>query len=159
MNSSLKQKENRGHIEQTGGCRAEGVGGGLKREVGISRRKLLHIGWIHSKAPLYGAGNNDKPMVNHNGRELLEHCAHIYVYEELTHWKRPWCWERSGARDEGGNRGWDGWMASPTPWTRVWASSGRWWRAEEPGVLHFPGSQRVGHDLATEQQRWQDVSK
>ena len=37
--------------------------------------------------------------------------------EELTHWKRPWCWERLKAGGEGDNRGWDGWMASPTQWT------------------------------------------
>ena len=34
--------------------------------------------------------------------------------EELIHWKRPWCWERLKAGGEGDNRGWDGWMASPT---------------------------------------------
>ena len=39
--------------------------------------------------------------------------------EELTHWKRPWCWERLRAGGEGGDRGWDGWMASPTQWTWV----------------------------------------
>ena len=43
--------------------------------------------------------------------------------EELTHWKRPWCWERLRAGGEGDNRGWDGWMASPTQWTWVWVSS------------------------------------
>ena len=48
--------------------------------------------------------------------------------EELTHWKRPWCWERLKARGEGGDRGWDGWMASLTQWTWVWAKSGRQWR-------------------------------
>ena len=46
--------------------------------------------------------------------------------KELTHWKRPWCQERLKAGGEGDNRGWDGWMASPTQWTRVWASSGSW---------------------------------
>ena len=46
-------------------------------------------------------------------------------YEELTHWKRPWCWERLRARKEGGGRGWDGWMISLTQWARVWANSGR----------------------------------
>ena len=45
--------------------------------------------------------------------------------EELTHWKRPWCWERFKAGGEGQDRGWDGWMAS-LQWT--WASSGSWWR-------------------------------
>ena len=48
-------------------------------------------------------------------------------YEELTHWKRPWCWERLKAGGEGGNRGWDGWMASPTQWTWVWVGSRSWW--------------------------------
>ena len=44
--------------------------------------------------------------------------------EELTHWKRPWCWGRLKVGGEGDDRGWDGWMASPTRQTRVWASSG-----------------------------------
>ena len=48
-------------------------------------------------------------------------------YEELTHWKRPWGWERLKAGGEEGNRGWDAWMASLTRWTWVWASSGSWW--------------------------------
>ena len=48
--------------------------------------------------------------------------------KELTHWKRPWHWERLKAGGEGDDRGWDGWMASLTRQTWVWASSGRWWR-------------------------------
>ena len=70
--------------------------------------------------------------------------------EELTHWKRLWCWEGLGARGEGDNRGWDGWMASLTRWTWVWVNSGRWWWTGRPGVLRFMGSQRVGHDWATD---------
>ena len=46
--------------------------------------------------------------------------------EELTHLKRPWCWERLKAGGEGHDRGKDGWMASPIQWTWVWASSGSW---------------------------------
>ena len=70
--------------------------------------------------------------------------------EELTHWKRLWCWEGLGAGGEGDNRGWDGWMASPTWWTRVWVNSGsRWWTGR-PSVLQFMGSQRIGHDWVTE---------
>ena len=57
--------------------------------------------------------------------------------EELTHWKRPWCWERLKAGGEGDKRGQDGWMASWTQWTWVWASSGRWWRTGNPGVLQY----------------------
>ena len=71
--------------------------------------------------------------------------------EELTHWKRAWCWERLRAGGKAGGRGWDGWIASSTQWTWVWANSGRWWRTGKPGVLQFMGSQRVRHDLATEQ--------
>ena len=70
--------------------------------------------------------------------------------EELTHWKRPWCWEGLGAGGEGVNRGWDSWMASPTQWTQVCVGSGSWWWTGRPGVLRFMGSQRVGHDWATE---------
>ena len=70
--------------------------------------------------------------------------------EELTPWKRPWCWERLKARGEGDVRGWDGWMASLTHWTWVWINSRCWWWTGRPGVLQFIGSQRVGHDWATE---------
>ena len=69
--------------------------------------------------------------------------------KELTHLKRPWCWERLKA-GEGGDRGWDGWMASPTQCTWVWVNSGVWWWTGRPGVLWFMGSQRVRHDCATE---------
>ena len=48
------------------------------------------------------------------------------------------------------DRGWDGWMASPTQWTWVWASSGSWWWTGKPGVLQSMGSQRVRHGWVTE---------
>ena len=70
--------------------------------------------------------------------------------EELTHWKRLWCWEGLGAGGERDNRGWDGWMASLTRWTWVWVNSGSWWWTGRPGLLRFTGSQRVGHDWANE---------
>ena len=70
--------------------------------------------------------------------------------EELTHWKRPWCWERLKAGGEGDNRGWDGWMASLTWWAWVWAISGSWQWTGKPGMLQSMGLQRVGHDWATE---------
>ena len=68
----------------------------------------------------------------------------------MIHWKRPRCWERLRAR-EGGNRGWDDWMASLTQWTWVWAKSGRWWKIGKPGMVQFMASQRIRHDLVTEQ--------
>ena len=55
-----------------------------------------------------------------------------------------------GGRGEGDDRGWVGWMASLTQWTWVWVNSGSWWWTGRPGVLWFMGSQRVGHDWATE---------
>ena len=69
---------------------------------------------------------------------------------ELTHWKRPWCWEGLGVGVEGDDRGWDGWMASLTQYTWVWVNSESWWWTGRPGVLWFMGLQRVGHDWATE---------
>ena len=80
-------------------------------------------------------------------------CSQILVLPPsccMTHWKRLWCSEGLGAGGKGDDRGWDGWMASPTRWTWVWVNSGRWWWTERPGVLRFMGSQRVGHDWATE---------
>ena len=67
-------------------------------------------------------------------------------YEEPTHWKRPWCWERFQAGGEGNDRGWADWMASPTQWT------GR------HGVLQSMRSQRVPHDWEIEQQQ-QKISR
>ena len=105
--------------------------------------------------------------------QRIEECHNPLAtwWEEPTHWKRLWSWERLRAGGEVGNRGWDGWMASLNQQKRVWANSGRWWRTEEPGVLQSMGSQRVRHVLATEQQqqltseathqgikRWKDVS-
>ena len=58
--------------------------------------------------------------------------------------------ERLRAWGEGDDRGWDGWMASVTQWTWVWVNSGSWWWTGKPDVLQSMGSQRVGHDWATE---------
>ena len=69
--------------------------------------------------------------------------------KELTHWKRPWCWERLKAR-EGDDRVRDGWLASPIQWTWVWVNSRSWCWTGRHGVLQSMGSQRVGHDWATE---------
>ena len=57
-----------------------------------------------------------------------------------------------GQKEEGGNRGWNGWMASSTQWICVWANSRRQWRTGKPGMLQSMGSQRVGHNWVTEQQ-------
>ena len=87
------------------------------------------------------------------GRNDAEAEAPILWPPGVKNWlteKRPWCWERLKAGGEGDDRRWDGWMASPTRWTWVWASSGSWWWTGRPGMLQSMGSQRVGHNWATE---------
>jgi len=81
---------------------------------------------------------------------LQHHSLHHTSCEELTPWKKPWCWERLKAGGKGDDREWDGWMASPTQWTWDWASSRSWWWTRKPDVLQFMGSQRVRHDWETE---------
>ena len=60
-----------------------------------------------------------------------------------THWKIPWCWERLRAGGDGDNRGWDGWMALPTRWTWVWASSVCWWWTGRPGVTESDTTEQL----------------
>ena len=71
----------------------------------------------------------------------LQYFGHLC--EERTHLKRPWCWERLQAGGEGYDRGWDGWMASPTQRTWVWVNSRSWLWTGKPGVLQPMGLQRV----------------
>ena len=113
-------------------------------------RRLLRVPWTARKSN-QSILKGDQSWVfigktwwNWNSNTLATSC------EELTHWKRPWCWEGLGAGGEWDDRGWDGWMASPTQWTWVWVNSGSWWWTGRPGVLRFMGLQSVGHDWATE---------
>ena len=89
------------------------------------------------------------------GRTDVEAETPILWPPDVKNWliRRLWCWARLKAGGEGDDRGWAGWMASLIRWTWVWASSGRWWRTGKPGVMQSTGSQRVGHDWATEQQQ------
>ena len=75
--------------------------------------------------------------------------------EELTHLKRPWCWERLKA-GEGDDRGWDSWMASPTQWTWVWVNSGSWWWTGRSGLLQF---MRLQSRTWLEQLKWTELIK
>ena len=99
--------------------------------------------------PVHPKGNQSWIFI---GRTHAEAEAPIpWLSEELSHWKRPWCWERlKKAGGEGDNRGWDGWMASLTQWTWVWASSGSYWWAGKAGVLQFMVLQRVRCNWVTE---------
>ena len=78
--------------------------------------------------------------------------------EEMTHLKRLWCWERLKAGGEGDDRGWDGWMASPTQWTWVWVDSRSWFWTRRTSMLWFMGLQIVGHNWATELNWTEDSS-
>ena len=119
-------------------------------------RRLLRVPWTARRSNQsilkeIGPGCNWKDWCwSWNSNTLATWC------EELTHLKRPWCWERLKA-GEGDNIGWDGWMASLTQWTWVWVDSSSWWWTGRPGVLRFMGSQRVGHNCqlnGTELRMW-----
>ena len=77
--------------------------------------------------------------------------------KELTYWKRPWCWEGLGSGGEGEDRRWDGWMASPTWWTWVCASSGSWWWVREAGCAAVCGVAKSQTQLSNEPNWSQDM--
>ena len=109
-------------------------------------RRLLRVPWTARRSVL---GVHWKDWCwSWNPNTLAKWC------KELIHWKRPWCWERLRAGGDGDDRGWNGWMASLAWWTWVWVNSRSWWWTERPGVLQSMGSQRVGHDWATELKTW-----
>ena len=106
----------------------------LSSPLGCKEIRLVHQPWVF-------IGRTDADL-------KLQYFGHWC--KELTHLKRPWCWEGLRAGGEGDDRGWNGWMASPTQWTWVWVNSGSWWWTGRAGLLRFMGLQRVGHDWATE---------
>ena len=112
-------------------------------------RRLLRVPWTARRSN-QSILKEISPEYSLEGLTLklkLQYFGHLM---QRTHLKRPWCWERLRAGGEGDDRGWDGWMASPTRWTWVWASSGSWRWTVKPGVLQSMGLQRVRHDWATE---------
>ena len=90
--------------------------------------------------PVHPKGNQSWIFIGRTDVEAETPIPLATWWEELTHWKRPWCWERLKV-GEGDDRGWDGWMASPIQWTWVWMDSGSWWWTGRPGVLQFMRSQ------------------
>ena len=82
----------------------------------------------------------------------INHHIHIYwlLLRRVDSLEKTLMLGGIGAGGRGDDRGWDGWMTSPSRWTWVWVNSGRWWWTGSPGVLRFMGSQRVGHDWVTE---------
>ena len=108
----------------------------------IDAFKLQHL-WALLRVPWTGRRSNKSISKEINpfrfiGRTDAEAEAPLLWFpdiKELTHWKRPQCWERLKAGGEGDNRGWDDWMASLTRWTWVWVSSRSWWWTGKPGML------------------------
>ena len=113
-------------------------------------RRLLRVPWTARKSK-QSILKEISPGYSLEGLMLrlkLQYFGHLLRRADSL--ERPWSWEVLGAGREGDDRGWDGWMASPTWWTWVWASSGSWWSTGKPGMLQSTGSQRVGHNWETE---------
>ena len=113
-------------------------------------RRLLRVPWTARRAN-QSIPKDINPEYSLEGLMLklkLQHFGHWC--KELTLWKRPRCSKRLKTGGEGKNRGWDGWMASPTRWTWFWAFPRSWWWTGKPGMLQSMFSQRVGHNWASE---------
>ena len=94
------------------------------------------------------------------GRTDVEAETPIFWPPDVKNWLlgKDWGWERLKVGGEGDNRGWDGWMASPTQWTWVWVNSRSWWWTGRPGMLQSMRLQRVGCYWATEL-KWTHAGK
>ena len=136
------------------GCESWTVKKAERRRIDASKlwcwRRLLRVPWTARRSnqsilkEISPGCSLEWMMLKLNSSTLAASC------KELIHWKRLWCSEGLGAGGEGDDRGWDGWMASPTRWTWVWVNSRSWWWTGRPGVLQFMGLLRVRHDWATE---------
>ena len=101
--------------------------------------------------PVLPKGDQSWVFIGRSDVEAETHTLATWC-EELTHLKRPWerLKERLKAGEEGDDRGWDDWMTSTTQFKWILVDSASWWWTGWPGMLQFMGSQRVGHDWATE---------
>ena len=114
-------------------------------------RRLLRVPWTARRSN-QSILKQINPGISLEGMMLklkLQYFGHLMRRVDSLE-KRLWCWEGLGAGGEGDDRGWDGWMASLTRWTWIWVNSGSWWWTWRPSVLWFMGSQKVGHDWATD---------
>ena len=88
-------------------------------------KKTLENPLDYKIKPVIPKGNQSWIFIGRTDSEAETPITLATWCEELTPWKRPRCWERLRAGGEGDDRGCNGWMASLTQWTWVWANSGR----------------------------------
>ena len=112
-------------------------------------RGLLRVPWTEIK-PVNPKGNQSWIFIARTDAKAETPILWPPDAKNWLIWKRPWCWERVKVGGEGDDRGWDGWMASPTQWTWIWVNCGRWWWTGRPGELQSMGLQRVGHNWVIE---------
>ena len=113
-------------------------------------RRLLRVPWTARRSNQFIL-KEISPECSLEGLILRLKLQYLATWcKELTYLKRTCCWARLRAGGEGDDRGQDGWMASLTQWTCVWAGSRTWWWTGKPGMLQSMGSQRVRHDWPTE---------
>ena len=111
-------------------------------------KRLLRVPWT-SRRSNQAVLKEISPGCSLEGLMLklkLQFLATNTLMQRTDSFERPWFWERLKAGGEGHNRGWDGWMASPTQWTWAWVNSRSWWWTGRPGVLQSMWSWRVVYD-------------
>ena len=103
-------------------------------------RRLLRVPWTarRSNQTILKEASPEYSLEGLMLKLKLQYFGHLM--QRTDSWERPWCWERlnTGERDD---RGWDGWMVSPTQSTWVWVNSRSWWWTGRPGVLQSTRSQ------------------
>ena len=114
-------------------------------------RTLLRVPWTlrRSNQSILKEINSEYSLEELTLKLKLPYFGHLMERADSQE-KKPWCWERMKAEREGDDRGWDGWIVSPTQWTWVWVNSKSWWWTGRPAILQSMGLQRVGPDWATE---------
>ena len=119
------------------------------QQVDLNRR-LLRVPWTERRSN-YSILKEISPEYSLEGLMLklkLQYFGHLmWRADSLEKALMLGMIEGSRRRDD---RGWDGWMASLTQWTWIWARFRSWWWTGKPGVLQFTGSQRVGYNWVTE---------
>ena len=117
-------------------------------------RRLLRVPWTarRSNQSILKEISSEDSLKGLMLKQKHQYFGHLMW--ELTHWKRLWCLERLKVGGEGSDRGWDGWMASPTQWTWVWTNSRTKWRTGRPSMLQYMGSQRVRHERVNKNQQY-----